>query len=222
METRRRPLTRHELREIIAGGESSTVEFKRKFTSAEKFAKEIIAFANTAGGYLIIGVDDNGSIVGVESEKEQVELVGLAQHSIMPILDIHVEIVEIEYRDVVVVHVPNSELKPHRLISDDPDERPHQRKAFIRQGENSVAASREMARILAGQSPNAPPMTLSIGDRERRLFTYLERYGKASVNDFAKLVNISKRRASQIMVKLVRAGVLHIHTDNGSDFYTLV
>jgi len=222
VETRRRPLTRHELREIIAGGESSTVEFKRKFTSAEKFAKEIIAFANTAGGYLIIGVDDNGSIVGVESEKEQVELVGLAQHSIMPILDIQVEIVEIEYRDVVVVHVPNSEHKPHRLISDDPDERPHQRKAFIRQGENSVAASREMARILAGQSPNAPPMTLSIGDRERRLFTYLERYGKASVNDFAKLVNISKRRASQIMVKLVRAGVLHIHTDNGSDFYTLV
>lgn len=222
METRRRPLTRHELREIIAGGESSTVEFKRKFTSAEKFAKEIIAFANTAGGYLIIGVDDNGSIVGVESEKEQVELVGIAQHSITPNLDIDVEIVEIEYRDVVVVHVPNSPSKPHRLVSDDPNERPHQRKAYIRQGENSVAASREMTRILAGQSPNAPPMTLSIGDRERRLFTYLERYGKASVNDFAKLVNISKRRASQIMVKLVRAGVLHINTDNGHDFYTLV
>lgn len=222
VETRRRPLTRHELREIIAGGESSTVEFKRKFTSAEKFAKEIIAFANTAGGYLIIGVDDNGSIVGVESEKEQVELVGIAQHSITPHLDIDVEIVEIEFRDVVVLHVPNSPSKPHRLVSDDPDERPHQRKAYIRQGESSVAASREMTRILAGQSPNAPPMTLSIGDRERRLFTYLERYGKASVNDFAKLVNISKRRASQIMVKLVRAGVLHINTDNGHDFYTLV
>jgi predicted HTH transcriptional regulator len=222
VETRRRPLTRHELREIIAGGESSTVEFKRKFTSAEKFAKEIIAFANTSGGYLIIGVDDDGSIIGVESEKEQVELVGIAQHSITPDLDIDVEIVEIEYRDVVVVHVPNSEQKPHRLVSDDPNERPHQRKAYIRQGESSVAASKEMTRILAGQSPSAPPMTLSIGDRERRLFTYLERYGKASVNDFAKLVNISKRRASQILVKLVRAGVLHINTDNGHDFYTLV
>ncbi len=215
-------MKRHELRDLIAGGESSTVEFKRKFTSAEKFAREIIAFANTAGGYLIIGVDDDGAIVGVQSEKEIVELVEVARHYITPDLDLETEIVEIEFLDVVVVHIPNSARKPHRLISDDPTERPHERKAFIRQGENSVTASKEMTKILAGQNPDAPPITLSIGDRERRLFTYLERYGKATVNDFARLVNISKRRASQILVKLVRAGVLHIHTDNGGDFYTLV
>ena len=215
-------MKRHELRDLIAGGESSTVEFKRKFTSADKFAREIIAFANTAGGYLIIGVDDDGTVVGVESEKEIVELVEVARHFITPALDLETEIVEIEFVDVVVVHIPNSVQKPHRLISEDPSERPHERKAFIRQGENSVTASKEMAKILAGQNPDAPPMTLSIGDRERRLFTYLERYGKASVNDFARLVNISKRRASQILVKLVRAGVLHIHTDAGGDFYTLV
>ena len=215
-------MKRHELRDLIAGGESSTVEFKRKFTSAEKFAREIIAFANTAGGYLIIGVDDDGTVIGVESEKEIVELVEVARHYITPDLTLDTEIVEIEFVDVAVVHIPNSEEKPHRLISEDPSERPHERKAFIRQGENSVTASKEMAKILAGQNPDAPPMTLSIGDRERRLFTYLERYGKASVNDFARLVNISKRRASQILVKLVRAGVLHIHTDAGGDFYTLV
>ena len=222
VETSRRPLKRHELREIIAGGESSTVEFKRKFTSAEKFAREIIAFANTSGGYLIVGVDDNGKIVGVESEKEQVELIGIAQHSITPWLDVEVDIVEIEYVDVVVVHVPNSAHKPHRLISDDPNERPHERKAYIRQGEHSVTASKEMTRILAGQSPDAPPIQLTIGDRERRLFAYLERYGSASINDFARLVNISRRRASQILVKLVRAGVLNIHHDGSNDYYTLV
>ena len=215
-------MNRHELRELIAGGESSTVEFKRKYTTADKFAREIIAFANTAGGFLIVGVDDDGSIVGVKSEKEIIELVDVARQFITPELELDSEIVEIEFVDVVVVHVPNSPLKPHRLISDDPEERPHERKAFIRQGENSVAASKEMTKILAGKRADAPPMTLSIGDRERRLFTYLERYGKANVNDFARLVNISKRRASQILVKLVRAGVLHIHTDNGGDFYTLV
>lgn len=215
-------MKRQELREILAGGESSTVEFKRKFTSAEKFAREIIAFANTAGGYLIIGIDDDGSVVGIESEKEEVELVRIAQQMITPELPLDVEIVEIEYKDVVVVHVPNSRIKPHRLTSTDPKERPHQRKAFIRQGESSVAASREMVRILEGMSPTSAPLKLSIGDREQRLFTYLERYGKASVNDFSRLVNISRRSASRILVRLVRAGVLHIHTANGHDFYTLV
>jgi len=205
-------MTRHELREIIKGGESSTVEFKRKFTSPEKFAKELIAFANTVGGYLIIGIDDDGSIVGVDSEKEQVELVRVAQTSIEPELSLEMEIVDIEGRDVIVVHVPNSPLKPHHFES----------VAYIRNGERSIAASKEMKKVLQSRSPDATPMTLSIGDRERRLFTYLESYGQASVNDFARLVNISRRRASHILVKLVRAGVLHINTDNGHDFYTLV
>ncbi len=215
-------MKRHELREIIQGGESSTVEFKRKFTTTEKIAREIIAFANTTGGYLIIGVDDDGSVVGVTSEKEQVSQVEIATHSIIPELTVQVEIVEIEFRDVVVVNVPNSDRKPHRFISDDPNERPFERRAYIRQGESTVTASREMARILAGQNPESPPFTLSIGDRERRLFTYLERHGKASVADFARLVNISRRRAAQILVKLVRAGVIHIHSDGGHDYYTLV
>lgn len=215
-------MKRHELRDLIAGGESSTVEFKRKFTSAEKIAKEIVAFANTVGGYVLIGVDDNGKVVGVDSEKHEMELVQIAVHTIVPHLELKVEVVEIEWKDVIVIHVPNSPYKPHRLIGEDPSERPHDRKAYIRQGESSVVAGREMVRYLAAQHPDAPPMTLSIGDRERRLFTYLERHGRATVQDFAKLVNISKRRASQILVKLVRAGILQIHTDGGHDHFTLV
>ncbi|MFZ9871106.1 MAG: RNA-binding domain-containing protein [Candidatus Kapaibacteriota bacterium] len=215
VEIQRKPMTRHELRDLIAGGESSTVEFKRKFTTAEKFAREMIALANTVGGYLIVGVDDDGAIVGVPSEKEVVEQIERSQHVITPELPVHIDVVEIEFVDVVVVHIPNSEQKPHRLTSEE-------QRAYIRKGDQSVAASKEMTKILAAQRPDAPPMTLSIGDRERRLFLYLERYGQASVNDFARLVNISRRRASQILVKLVRAGVLHIHTDNGHDYFTLI
>jgi len=215
-------MRRHELREIIAGGESSTVEFKRKFTTPEKIAREIIAFANTVGGFLIIGVDDDGSICGVKSEKEQVGQLEVATSAIVPVLEVGIEIVEIANMDVVVVSVPNSSNKPHRYVSDDPNEPIHARKAYIRQGESSVAASKEMTKVLAGQSALAAPITLSIGDRERRLFTYLESHGRASVADFARLTNISKRRAAQIMVKLVRAGVIHINTDGAHDFYTLV
>ena len=215
-------MKRHELREIIRVGESSTVEFKRKFTTIDKIAREVIAFANTTGGMLLLGVDDNGTIVGVESEKEQIAQIEACQLVITPELTLTTEVIGIDQRDVVVVYVPNSQHKPHRLVSDDPNERPHERKAFIRQGEKSVTASCEMTRILASQNPTSPPMTLSIGDRERRLFTYLERHGRASVTDFARLVNISKRRAAQILVKLVRAGVVHINSDAGGDFYTLV
>ena len=62
-------MRRSELKELIAEGESTTLEFKRKFTSPEKIAKEIAAFANTKGGYLLIGVDDDKRIYGVKSDR---------------------------------------------------------------------------------------------------------------------------------------------------------
>ena len=67
-----------ELNKLIEGGESSTVEFKRKFSSPEKIAKEMIAFANSKGGYILFGVDDDRKIVGVESEKGELELISAA------------------------------------------------------------------------------------------------------------------------------------------------
>lgn len=215
-------MKRHELRELIAAGESSTLEFKRKFTTVEKIAREIIALANTTGGHLLLGVDDNGKVVGVDSEKEQIDQLQVALHAIEPAIRCTIEVVEIEFKDVVVLAVPSSSQRPHRYAAANEPLRPHDRPVFIRDGEQSVQASREMTKILRGMNPDSPPMTLSIGDRERRLFAYLERHHRASVADFARLVNISRRRASQILVKLVRAGVLHIRHDNGHDFYTLV
>ena len=44
---------------LIEDGESETVEFKRKFSTSRKIAKEMIAFANTKGGYILFGVDDD-------------------------------------------------------------------------------------------------------------------------------------------------------------------
>ena len=62
-------MTLYELNEIIENGENQHVEFKRKFTEPEKIAKEMIAFANTQGGDLLFGSDDDKTVVGDESEK---------------------------------------------------------------------------------------------------------------------------------------------------------
>lgn len=215
-------MRRNELREIITAGESTTVEFKRKFTSGEKIAKEISAFANTKGGLLIIGVDDDKKIAGVRSEKEEIAQVEHAcTFFIEPMLEPAIEIVEIDFKDVIVVYIRESDQKPHSVIAS-PDEPIHERKVYIRQGEESVVASREMVRILRGQRLDAEPVRLSIGDKERRLFQYLESNKRATIKDFAHLVNISDRRAAQLLVRLVRAGVLNIHTNEDKDYYTLL
>jgi predicted HTH transcriptional regulator len=91
-----------ELLELIAKGESSTLEFKRKISSPEKVAKEICAFANTLGGLLIIGVDDDGSIVGVESEKADVDTIQhICEFIISPPINPNIEIVQVYHNELV-------------------------------------------------------------------------------------------------------------------------
>ncbi|MFM2134181.1 MAG: hypothetical protein RL156_1462 [Bacteroidota bacterium] len=215
-------MKRHELRQLILEGEGLRVEFKRKFSSHVKFAKEISAFANTKGGVLLVGVDDNGRIVGVDSEKEQIELViSAAEFYLEPPVHCRVECVEVDWKEVVVIYVDESETKPH-MLKEDPDQPlERDRRAYIRNADQSVLASKEMMRLLSGRNPQTRPMTLHIGDREKRLFAFLEEHHRITVKEFANLVNISLRRSSQILVRLVRAEVLNICTNTTDEYFTL-
>src|SRR5579883_2280857 len=117
----KKKLRRHELEEMIDGGESLTVEFKRLFSSPEKMAKEMIAFANTKGGTLLVGVDDDGTVVGVQSEKSEVsELEHTSEFLCEPPVKVDIQIVNWPGgKEVVVVTVPESKEKPHTLVEYD-------------------------------------------------------------------------------------------------------
>ena len=178
----------------------------------------MIAFANTQGGYLLFGVDDDGSIVGVESEKTEADLISLAgQQYCDPPIEPHLDIVPFNDKDVIVATVDESDQKPHYLLSDDGEEN----KVFIRVNDNSVLASREVIKVLRDESPDRAPLTLTIGENEKRLFSYLETNERITVLEFAGMINVSQRRASRILTTLVRAGVIRIHTLERWDYFTL-
>jgi len=214
------------LRAIIELGETDTVEFKRKFSGFEKIAKEMIALANTRGGLLLVGVDDDGTIIGVDSEKSEIDLVtSSAEFYSDPPIEHDIEVVEIDNVDVIVVHIPESRTKPHQLVHSQSESNgavdPRDTRVYIRQGEKSVSASREVARVLASEQPDAPPLVLEIGNIERTLFDHLEKNERITLREFRHLVNISERRASRSLVRLVRAGLIRLFTNEGEDYYTL-
>lgn len=231
--------SQRKLRELIELGETDMVEFKRRFSDFDKIAKEIIAFANTRGGVILIGVDDDGSIVGVDSEKHEIELVSTtAEFYCDPVVDIDIDIVELKGHDVIVINVPESSMKPHylvprvngagergpvgkgrRKVKEVPDDVP--RHAYIREKDRSVIASKEVERVLASHRVDAPPLQLHIGKIERALFDYLESNRRITLREFRHLVNISERRASRALVRLVRAGLIRIFTNEAEDYYTL-
>ncbi len=209
-----------ELKALISEGENFKIEFKRQFSSIEKIAKELIAFANTKGGMILFGVDDDGTIYGVESEKSEIDLIyEAAREYCEPPIEPIVQVIELNRKDVVVAIVEESQTKPHRL-QDYRNVISRDAKVYIRINDKSVIASREVVKILESERPDSEPLSIIIGENERRLFKYLEEKGRITVKDYAKLVNISERRASKILVKLVRAGVIRIHTDARFEYFT--
>lgn len=214
----------NELLKTISNGESIDVEFKQIFSGFEKIAKEIIAFANTKGGVIIFGVRDNGKILGVQSEKEVAELITETLNNYCePKVSAKIHYLETNNKELVVLEIPESKTKPHRI--QDYQKRINYKTAqvYIRINDKSVPASIEMMKILKNQTEETPLVNYKIGFIEKKIFEYLEKNVTINVKDLSKYINVSDRRSSRALIKLVQANVLAIHTkDNGEEYFTAV
>jgi predicted HTH transcriptional regulator len=215
-------MNRKDLLDLIEEGENIQCEFKRQFTTPSKIAREMIAFANTKGGYIIFGIDDDREVVGVDSEKSESELIiDAVENYCVPPLEYSIDFIEVFGKEVVVVEIPESANKPHRIQDYLNHFDINKAVVMVRVNDKSIQASKEMVRILKAHSANLALKKYRIGQVERMVFDYLARYEKISVKELSNLVNISERRASRTLVKMVRANLLLIHTkDNGEEFFT--
>jgi len=213
-----------ELLRLIDAGEGVHTEFKRLVHSPEKIAKSMTAFANTSGGVILIGVDDDKRIVGIESEKETAEILYEAStlHCDPPV-PFDTDVIEYRGRDVMAVVIEESEDKPHFHLSEtrDPNtfKKVPERKVYLRNGSQNTAAGREVAQLMSSEKRT---IRISYGDNERTLFRYLDAYHRITLTEYSRLVNVSSRRAMRILISLVRAGVIRLHAEGKQTYYTLV
>ncbi len=107
-----------ELLDIISKGETSQVQFKANVTNEQSIAQEMVAFSNTKGGTIIIGVDDKTwDIIGLTDDDLR-RLTNLlvnasSQHVKEPIF-IETDTIEYEGKKVLIVNVPEGIAKPYK------------------------------------------------------------------------------------------------------------
>ncbi len=106
-----------QLRRWVAAGESQTVEWKQHFSSLVAVARSLSALANTQGGVILVGIADDGAVVGlVDPQAVLAQVQQVAAFHLEPPLDLDCQIVQLGSALVVVVQVPNSDHKSHALI----------------------------------------------------------------------------------------------------------
>ena len=92
--------------QLLATPEGKTLEFKRDLSSPKPVLRTLVAFANTAGGTLIIGRADDGAIVGVKDVlAEEERLANLIADSIAPAMMPEIEAVTVEEKSLLLVRV---------------------------------------------------------------------------------------------------------------------
>jgi predicted HTH transcriptional regulator len=209
------------LRALIQQGEGTQVEFKRTITHLPKIAKTITAFANNRGGAILIGVEDNKQIVGVNPEEESFMILQAARDWCYPPIAVRLSEQTHDGCTVLVVHVPESEDKPVKARNKE-----NEWLTYVRTDDKCLIACKEVERALETQQESkAREQALKkLSRHEQAVFSYLQKAPRITPGDLAKLVNISRQRAAKLLGALMREGQLFAHNDHGAGrnmFYTI-
>ena len=99
---------------LINKGECGRIEFKSDIPSKlHELTKEVCAFANADGGYILVGVDNDGRIVGVDINNSKRSAIHDSIGEISPALNCELSFVNIGAKSVYVLEVPNGKHKPY-------------------------------------------------------------------------------------------------------------
>ena len=102
-----------ELKKLVAQPESGELEFKSSLPDIGHLAAHISAFANTEGGRLVIGVRDDGNIVGLKDVDRARLRIEQALKAVSPSVQVVTETIGIDDKSVLVVTIPKGTRSPY-------------------------------------------------------------------------------------------------------------
>lgn len=194
----------HPVKTLIAQGEHQQLDFKFEISDAAKIARSLVAFANTDGGKLLIGVKDNGVIAGVRSEEEKFMLENAAQRYCKPEVHFTTKPWLVDGKHVLEAIIPPSTLVPHRA----PDHNGNYR-AFVRVNDQNLLANGVLMKVwkkrMAGKNVH-----FEYTETIQELLLFLQNNRQVSLKETRQITGLSKFRAEQILSDLIILEVIEM------------
>ncbi len=199
--------------QLIKKGEGLNTEFKRTIGSPYKIAKTIVSFANTSGGVLLVGVGDNGEILGVESELRELEKLEraaglLVEKQIIPVFKLE----RIDGRSVLRIDILESDQKPHFALNEK-----NERIIYIRVKDKSIPTPR----LLISRGEGEDLTKLLASRHVKTLIQFLRENDSIQVKLYARMINISDKRAERMLNDLVAKQILLKIVRSKSEVFSL-
>lgn len=202
------------LQKRIREGENDRQDFKFNITDARKIAKTLVAFANTYGGSILIGVKDNGKISGVNAEEEYYMIESAANYFCDPTVDFSAQLWDIEDKTVLEIIVEPSDKKPHFAKSEKDTWIP-----YIRVDDENIKANSVLLKYWEMHDVTIPS-SFEFTETEKRLLNYIDKHGYITFIPALKLTGITPQELENLLAKLLRWKVVELDISTKGLRYT--
>ena len=191
------------------------LDFKFEISDSKKIARTLVAFANTDGGRLLIGVKDNGSISGIRSEEEKYMIQTAAEMYCQPVVDFEAKEWNVNGKTVLEVIVPKSKYHKHRA----PDHN-NLYKVYTRVKDQNILADGILLKIWKYQN-NKQNIRVTFSDAEMFLLKYLNENERITIKEFVQKAEINRREAERIIVNFTVINMLKYEITEKEVYFTL-
>jgi predicted HTH transcriptional regulator len=206
----------HHIQKLIRLGENQQLDFKHSISDSKKIARSLVAFANTDGGKLLVGVKDNGAIAGVRDDEEFYMVQAAAQLYCKPQMPFESKIWEINDKTVLEITVHKS----NDIVYSAPNKE-GKWMVYVRVNDQNFIANSVLLKVWDKRKASRGVL-VRYSDIEKQLFTYLLENKTITFSKFKKIANISKYKAEKILVNLIVLNLLEIKFTENQIYYKLL
>ena len=192
------------LRRLIEEGENQKLDFKYCVSDSRKIARTLVAFANTDGGKLLIGVRDNGSIAGIRTE-EEFYMVETAVHLFCrPVIGFNIKQHITGGKTVLEVDV----MKGDEKIFQARDENDRWI-TYFRHKDQNLVANRILKQVWKRESYKNGAH-IKFGKSENAVMDHLKKNGSITLSQCRRIAGLASRKAETLLVNLILLKVIKI------------
>ncbi len=205
------------IKSLVNKGESINLEFKLKSNHPKRILNELVAFANTKGGKLLIGIDDSKKIVGLDAGDEDIYLLEkLIYDQIYPTLPFKMQKITVsKTKEIVLIEVTEGKLKPY-YVNENPEKR--NGVAYIRLKDQSIKAGK-ILRMMMNSKFKDQPNSISIADDIEIIFSLMKSKEKVSFDEIRKAIGKNKRITEVLLLKMLNMGLIGFDLERQDEFY---
>lgn len=204
------------LKALISQGEHQRQDFKFRIDDQKKIARTLVAFANSDGGRLLIGVKDNGKIVGVNPEEEFHMIQGAAEMYAKPAVKIESRIWQEEMRLVLEINIEPDANRNYRALDDDGNW-----KVYVRRNDHTLLANKIILKIWSFEKQGVKkPQTF--GEEQLSILKIIGEHEKLTLSKLYRSTSLPKSTVDHTVALLVHWELVKMDFEEEQVYYSLV